>query len=50
VVDVSNRAEYTPRNVQTLDQRSEQVFGVKIDIEPSPEIKPGMSAFVRLTS
>jgi HlyD family secretion protein len=50
VVDVSNRAEYTPRNVQTLDQRSEQVFGVKIEIEPSPEIKPGMSALVRLAS
>ncbi len=50
VVDVSNQAEYTPRNVQTLDQRSEQVFGVKIEIEPAPEIKPGMAALVRIAS
>jgi HlyD family secretion protein len=50
VVDVSNQAEYTPRNVQTLDQRSEQVFGVKIELDPAPEIKPGMAALVRLQS
>jgi multidrug resistance efflux pump len=50
VVDVSNQAEYTPRNVQTLDQRSEQVFGVKIQIEPAPELKPGMAALVRIAS
>jgi hypothetical protein len=47
---VSNQAEYTPRNVQTLDQRSEQVFGVKIEIEPAPELKPGMAALVRIAS
>lgn len=48
VVEISPRAQYTPRNVQTLDQRSEQVFGVKIDVEPVPELKPGMAAIVRL--
>lgn len=50
VVDISNQAEYTPRNVQTLDQRSEQVFGVKIQIDPAPELKPGMAALVRMAS
>ena len=50
VVDVSNQAEYTPRNVQTLDQRSEQVFGVKVEIEPAAELKPGMAALVRIAS
>ena len=50
VVDVSNQAEYTPRNVQTLDQRSEQVFGVKIEIQSAPELKPGMAALVRIAS
>jgi HlyD family secretion protein len=50
VVDVSNQAEYTPRNVQTLDQRSEQVFGVKVEIEPTPELKPGMAALLRIAS
>lgn len=48
VVEISDRAEYTPRNVQTLDQRSDQVFGVKVAIDPSPEIKAGMAALVRL--
>lgn len=44
VVEIGSRAEYTPRNVQTLDQRSDTVFAVKLAIEPSPELKPGMAA------
>lgn len=48
VVEISDRAEYTPRNVQTLDQRGDQVFGVKVAIDPSPDLKPGMAAFVTL--
>ena len=48
VVEIRHRAEYLPRNVQTLDQRADQVFGVKVAITPAPELKPGMAAFVRL--
>jgi len=48
VVEIRTQAEYTPRNVQTLDQRMDQVFGVKVAIDPTPELKPGMAAFVRL--
>ena len=48
VVEISPRAQYTPRNVQTLDQRSDQVFGVKVNVDPAPELKPGMAALVRL--
>ena len=48
VVEIRDRAEYTPRNIQTVDQRSEQVFGVKVAIDPAPELKPGMAALVRL--
>ena len=48
VVEIRDRAEYTPRNVQTVDQRSEQVFGVKVAIDGAPELKPGMAALVRL--
>ena len=48
VVEISNQGEYTPRNLQTLDQRSDQVFGVKVRIDPAPELKAGMSAMVRL--
>jgi multidrug resistance efflux pump len=48
IVEISDRAEYTPRNVQTLDQRGDQVFGVKVAIDPTPDLKPGMAAFVTL--
>jgi membrane fusion protein YbhG len=48
VVEIRTQSEYTPRNVQTLDQRMDQVFGVKVAIEPAPELKPGMAATVRL--
>jgi multidrug resistance efflux pump len=48
VAEIASRAEYTPRNVQTLEQRNEQVFGVKIEVDPAPELKPGMAATVRL--
>jgi HlyD family secretion protein len=48
VVEIRNQAEYTPRNIQTLDQRSDQVFGVKVAIDPVPELKPGMAAIVDL--
>jgi len=47
VVEIRTQAEYTPRNVQTLDQRMDQVFGVKVAIDPAPELKPGMAAMVR---
>lgn len=49
VVEIRTQGEYTPRNVQTLDQRMDQVFGVKVAIDPAPELKPGMAAVVRLT-
>ena len=48
IVEIRTQAEYTPRNVQTLDQRMDQVFGIKVAIDPAPELKPGMAATVRL--
>lgn len=45
---VSPRAEYTPRNVQTVEQREDQVFAVRVEVPPSPLLKPGMTALVRL--
>ncbi len=48
VVEIRQKGEYTPRNVQTLDQRMDQVFGVKVAIEPNSDLKPGMAATVRL--
>jgi HlyD family secretion protein len=48
VAEIRTQAEYTPRNVQTLDQRMDQVFGVKVLIDRAPELRPGMAATVRL--
>lgn len=48
VVEIRTQAEYTPRNVQTIEQRMDTVFGVKVAIDPAPELKPGMAATVRL--
>jgi HlyD family secretion protein len=48
IVEIRDKGEYTPRNIQTLDQRTDLVFGVKVAIIPTPELKPGMSALVTL--
>jgi len=47
VASVSARAEYTPRNVQTVEQREDQVFAVKLEVVASPDLKAGMTATVR---
>jgi membrane fusion protein YbhG len=49
VTEIRHQAEYTPRNVQTLDQRNDQFFGVKVAVDPAPELRPGMAALVRLS-
>jgi len=46
VATVSSQGEYTPRNVQTRAQRAEQVFGVKVLVDPNPKLKAGMAADV----
>jgi multidrug resistance efflux pump len=48
VVEIRQQGEYTPRNIQTLKQRMDLVFGVKVAIDPTPELKPGMTAQARL--
>ncbi len=48
VVEIREHGEYTPRNIETVDQRSDLVFGVKVAIAPTPELKPGMAARVTL--
>ena len=45
VVYISPVAEFTPRNVQTKDERTKLVFGVKLEVEnPNGELKTGMPA------
>jgi HlyD family secretion protein len=45
VSEISQEAEFTPRNVQTREERIKLVFGVKIALEnPDRLLKPGMPA------
>jgi HlyD family secretion protein len=47
VVHVANQAEFTPRNVQTVEGRSSTVFAVKLDVKNNDgELKIGMPADV----
>lgn len=44
---IADRAEFTPRNVQTTDSRKTTVFAIKLDLAPSDgKLKPGMPADV----
>ncbi len=45
VIYISPVAEFTPRNVQTKDERTKLVYGVKLEVEnTSGELKSGMPA------
>lgn len=47
VIQISNEAEFTPRNVQTVEGRKATVYAIKIRIpNPNNELKPGMPADV----
>lgn len=46
---ISSEAEFTPKNVQTQEERVKLVFGVKVSVDnPNQELKPGMPADVRI--
>ena len=45
VIYISPEAEFTPKNIQTEDERTKLVYAVKIRIpNPNQELKPGMPA------
>lgn len=47
VIWISAEAEFTPRNVQTAEERASTVFAVKISIpNPDQKLKPGLPADV----
>lgn len=49
VIYISPEAEFTPKNIQTKDERTKLVFAVKIKIpNPKFELKTGMPADVKL--
>jgi HlyD family secretion protein len=47
---IASEAEFTPKNVQTTEERVKLVYAVKVQIEGDPrfDLKPGMPADVRL--
>ena len=47
VVHIADQAEFTPRNVQTVEGRSTTVYAIKLDVpNPDGRLKPGMPADV----
>jgi HlyD family secretion protein len=50
VVFIADEAEFTPRNVQTTEERVKLVHRVKVRItgDPAYDLKPGLAADVRL--
>lgn len=49
VTYIASDAEFTPKNVQTQEERVKLVFGVKVTVQnQSQELKPGMPADVRI--
>ncbi len=45
IIYISPEAEFTPKNIQTKDERTKLVFAVKIRVDnPKYELKPGMPA------
>jgi HlyD family secretion protein len=48
-MEIAQEAEFTPKNVQTVEQRVKLVFGVKVEVENlERDLKPGMPADARI--
>jgi HlyD family secretion protein len=51
VSHIADKAEFTPRNVQTTDSRKNTVFAIRLSLDPSGgKLKPGMPADVTFTA
>lgn len=49
VVQIPGMAEFTPRNIQTAEERSQQVFGLKVQLDnPDHTLRGGMNAEIVL--
>jgi multidrug resistance efflux pump len=49
VEQIASESEFTPRNVQSADERRHQVFGIKVRVaDPDGVFKSGMAADVRV--
>ena len=46
---VASQGEFTPRNLQTADERADQVFATRVRIEEGNDVlRAGMAALVRV--
>lgn len=48
VMYIASESEFTPRNVQSADERRHQVFAIKVRVDPQGVFKSGMAAQVIL--
>lgn len=48
IVQIARKAEFTPRNVQTAEERVRQVFAVKLRLPADAGLRPGMTAEVKM--
>jgi len=45
ITEINQDAEFTPKEIQTAEQRAKLVFGIKITLSnPEGKLKPGMPA------
>jgi len=40
--------EYSPRNLQTADERADQVFAARVDVPNASKLRAGMAAFIQV--
>jgi HlyD family secretion protein len=51
VTTIADKAEFTPKNIQTKDERVKEVFAVTVTaLNPDLEMKPGMAADVQIAT
>jgi multidrug resistance efflux pump len=49
VEHINTQGEYSPRNLQTADERADQVFGARVElVEGLEKVRPGMAAFISI--
>jgi len=49
VEHINSVGEYSPRNLQTADERADQVFAVRVGIPEGPDdLRAGMAAFIHV--
>ena len=47
VIWISSQAEFTPKDIQTRDERAELVYAVKVAVPNDGALRLGMYAYVR---